>query len=116
MPATTILDAVAVLPAGGDQAPRAARSESIAYTLSHVLVVEEIFRSHLAGKEHLYTFRNMDVRLTTATIRDSQRKIDCWYRDYALDLLEAALAETVRFAFVGGGRERRAALACSCTS
>ena len=96
--------AVEALPAGEDQAPRVTRWESIAYTLSHVLVVDDIFRCHLTGRPHPYAFRNVDARLETAAIRERQREMDRWYREFASDLDEAALAEIVRFEFVGGGR------------
>jgi len=96
--------AVEALPAGEDQAPRVTRWDSIAYTLSHVLVVDDIFRCHLMERPHRYTFRNVDVRLETAAIRERQREMDCWYRAFASSLDEPALAEIVTFEFVGGGR------------
>ncbi len=97
-------DAVEALPSGEDRAPRVTRWESIAYTLSHVLVVDDIFRCHLTGRQHRYTFRNVDERLETGAIRERQREMDCWYRELASNLDEPALAEIVKFEFVGGGR------------
>lgn len=96
--------AVGALPAGEDQASRVTRWESIAYTLSHVLVVDDIFRCHLTGRPHPYTFRNVDERLETAAIRERQSEMDRWYREFAADLDDGALTEIVRFEFVGGGR------------
>jgi uncharacterized damage-inducible protein DinB len=97
-------DAVGALPVGEDQLLRATRWESIAYTLSHVLVVDDIFRCHLSGKSHRYTFRNVEERLEIVTIRDRQREMDCWYREFASGLDEATLEQIVTFEFVGGGR------------
>ena len=55
--------AVAGLPPGEDTKIRETRWESISYTLSHVLVVDDIFRCHLMGVAHGYTFRNMARRM-----------------------------------------------------
>jgi len=97
-------DAVEALPPGEDQKPRKTRWESIAYTLSHVLVVDDIFRCHLEGRPHGYRFRNMDDRLPTAALRERQREMDDWYRALAAGLDDAALAEVVTFTFVGAGQ------------
>lgn len=96
--------AVEALPPGEAQAPRVTRWESIAYTLSHVLVVDDIFRCHLTGRSHSYSFRNVEERLGIATLRDRQREMDCWYREWTSGLDENALADVVEFDFVGGGR------------
>lgn len=95
--------AVEALPPGEDQLPRATRWESITYTLSHVLVVDDIFRCHLEGRPHAYTFRNIEARLPTAAIRERQREMDNWYRNFAWGLDDSMLAEVVSFEFVGGG-------------
>jgi len=97
-------DAVEALPPGEDQSPRVTRWESIAYTLSHVMVVDDIFRCHLEGRLHAYTFRNIDARLPTTAIRERQRELDHWYRNLASRLDDAALEDVVTFEFVGGGQ------------
>lgn len=94
--------AIEALPPGEDQAPRATRWESIAYTLSHVLVVDDIFRHHLTGRPHFYSFRNLKERLSVTEIRDRQREMDRWYCKTASTMDEAALATIVMFEFAGG--------------
>lgn len=96
-------DAVAALPKGEAERPRATRWDSIAYTLSHVLVVDDIFRHHLEGRRHDYRIRNMVERLDVAELRARQRDMDRWYIDHAARLRPNALSEVVRFEFVGGG-------------
>ncbi len=95
---------VAALPRSEAERPRATRWESIAYTLSHVLVVDDIFKHHLEGQRHAYTYRNMDERLGVAELWERQRAMDRWYIDLAAQLRPEALAEVVCFEFVGGGR------------
>jgi len=82
---------------------RTTRWESIAYTLSHVWVVDDLFRRHLEGRTHSYTFRNIPERLPASEIYARQREIDAWYIGYAQRLSEAEAAQTVEFEYVGGG-------------
>ena len=82
---------------------RPTRWESIAYTLSHVWVVDDLFRRHLEGRPHSYSFRNIPERLAPAEIHTRQREMDAWYIAYAAGLSEAEAAQTVAFAYVGGG-------------
>lgn len=99
-------DAVAALPHGEDRKVRATHWESIAYTLSHVMVVDDIFRQHLQGSTHRYTFRNLEDRLPVSRIRERQTELDRWYCDWAAGLDDDALVEEVSFEFVGGGAGR----------
>lgn len=82
---------------------RPTRWESIAYTLSHVLVVDDIFRCHLTGVRHPYKFRNVEVRRSLEELREEQRKMDAWYRGFVTRLPSPRLSEVVPFEFVGGG-------------
>jgi uncharacterized damage-inducible protein DinB len=95
---------VNALPSGEAGRPRATRWESITYTLSHVLVVDDIFKHHLEGRRHGYTYRNMDVRLGITELWERQRGMNRWYADFAAQLDLDGLAEVVRFEFVGGGQ------------
>lgn len=94
---------VSELPPGEAQRPRQTRWESIAYTLSHVLVVDDIFKHHLQGERHSYGYRNCDERLDIAELWARQRMMDQWHAGFAAKLSPEALDETVSFEFVGGG-------------
>lgn len=94
---------VSALPTGEAERPRQTRWESIVYTLSHVLVVDDIFKHHLEGKRHGYTYRNMDARHSIPELWERQRRIDRWYSDIAAGVSPDELHETVSFEFVGGG-------------
>ncbi|MEO9227562.1 MAG: DinB family protein [Devosia sp.] len=95
--------AVQALPPGEDVRERATRWESIAYTLSHVLVVDDIFRCHLTGVSHAYTLRNTAERPPVADIRRRQLEMDHWYKAYTDGLDDHAFSEVVHFRFIGGG-------------
>lgn len=82
---------------------RTTRWESIAYTLSHVLVVDDIFKHHLEGERHNYSYRNMDERLNVAELWRRQRAMDRWFASFAARLDAEALDEVIAFEFVGGG-------------
>ena len=97
-------DCVAALPPHEVERKRCTRWESIGYTLSHVLVVDDIFKHHLEGDRHPYSIRNTQDRLPIAALWARQRDIDRWYTEYAARLTPGALEEMVSFAFVGGGR------------
>ena len=83
---------------------RPTRWESIAYTLSHVWVVDDLFRCHLEGRPHGYTFRNTPERLTGADLAARQRAMDAWYIAYAEGLSDGD--QVVEFEYVGGGAGR----------
>lgn len=97
-------EVVAGLPPGEAARLRATRWESISYTLSHVLAVDDIFRCHLLAVPHAYAIRNFAAPLPLAEIGERQREMDAWYRDHATKLDERGLQNVVAFEFVGGGR------------
>lgn len=95
--------AVAALPPGEAERVRTTRWESIAYTLAHVLVVDDIFKHHLEGGRHSYSYRNMDERLSVPELWERQKVMDRWYIDFLAGLGADELDQTIRFEFVGGG-------------
>ena len=95
---------VSALPPGEAERPRQTRWESIAYTLSHVLVVDDIFKHHLEGERHNYNYRNIDARLDISDLWERQRKMDRWYAAFGARVRPDALNETISFEFVGGGK------------
>ena len=97
-------EVVAGIPCREFERLRATRWESISYTLSHVLAVDDIFRCHLLGIPHAYEIRNFAAPLPFAELRERQRDMDAWYRSHATALIDEELEEVIAFEFVGGGR------------
>ena len=98
-----IFDAVAALPPGEAEKPRASLFRNMVHTLNHNYVIDRIFQAHLEGKPHGYTARNTPDHPSLAELRRSQEEVDAWYVRWADEIDERALDETVRFQFVGGG-------------
>ncbi len=76
---------------------------SILFTLNHIYVVDDIFKSHLTGESHGYTFRNTESCPTIDVIQALQSQMDQWYLDYAGQLKQETLDQLVSFQYVGGG-------------
>lgn len=72
-------------------------------TLNHVHVVDDLFRCHLLGRPHGYTYRNTDVTPRLADLREAVFDLDDWYIAYTNGLSREAEAEVVQFAFLDGG-------------
>lgn len=83
--------------------PRQTRFCNMVLTLSHVFVVDDIFRAHLKGKAHSYTARNVETTPSLDQLRKAQAEIDDWYVATAQALSDEQVSEKVRFKFVGGG-------------
>nr|WP_255557210.1 DinB family protein [Dyella sp. ASV21] len=98
-----IYEAVAALPTGAAEAPRASIFSNMLCTLSHTWVVDDIFRAHLQGRAHGYSRRNTPEPLPLDERWRRQQAMNDWYLDYARQMMPAQAAESVRFQFVGGG-------------
>jgi uncharacterized damage-inducible protein DinB len=98
-----IFDAVAALPEGEAIKPRQSIFKNMVHTLNHNYVINRIFQAHLEGREHGYTARNTPDHPPLTELWRSQQEIDAWYIAWSDALTDAALSETVRFTFVGGG-------------
>jgi uncharacterized damage-inducible protein DinB len=98
-----IFDAVAGLPEGEAVKPRQSIFRNMVHTLNHNYVIDRIFQAHLEGREHGYTARNTPDHPPLGELWRMQQEVDAWYVDWSDALTDAALAETVRFTFVGGG-------------
>ncbi|HEX5476664.1 MAG TPA: DinB family protein, partial [Burkholderiales bacterium] len=61
------------------------------------------FQAHLEGREHGYTARNTPEPPALEELWRAQQEVDAWYVAWSESVSEAALDETVRFTFVGGG-------------
>jgi len=76
---------------------------NILFTLNHIYVVDNIFKSHLTGEAHGYTFRNTEHCPSIEVIQNLQSEIDQWYLDYTKPLNQEALEQQISFQYIGGG-------------
>ncbi len=98
-----MFDAIAALPAGEPEKPRATLFRNMVHTMNHTYVIDRIFQAHLEGRPHEYTARNTQDHPPLAELRSAQEAVDAWYVAWAEKIAEPALDGTVRFQFVGGG-------------
>jgi uncharacterized damage-inducible protein DinB len=96
-------DAVAQLPPGEAVKKRCSLFPNIVHTLNHNYVIDLIFQAHLQGREHGFTARNTTTCPPMEELRQGQREVDNWFVAWSDGLDDAAINETVRFTFVGGG-------------
>lgn len=98
-----MLKNAAKLPEAALNAPRDALFGSIAGTFDHILVVGEIFRAHLEGRDHGHHARHRAEPLPFPEVARRLREMNDHYMALARQWSDRDLAETVRFTFVGGG-------------
>ncbi|HEY5900583.1 MAG TPA: DinB family protein [Burkholderiales bacterium] len=98
-----IFDAVAALPAGEAEKPRATLFKNMVHTLNHNYVIDRIFQAHLEGRPHGYTARNTAEHPPLAELWKAQQEVDAWYVRWADTIAEPALDQVVKFEYVGGG-------------
>lgn len=97
------LAVVAGLPRVELGAPRPILFGSLIRTLHHSYAMDHVWKSHLLGNPHGLLSRNPEHCPALATLMHAQRDIDAWYVAYVDATPGAALEETVRFEFIGGG-------------
>lgn len=95
--------ALAELPAEEVEKRRDTLFGSMAHTLNHNLVIDQIFRGHLTGQPHGHAKRNTPAHPPLPELAAAQAAMNDWYVAYADGVDEAAMAERIRFAFVDGG-------------
>ena len=98
-----IFDAVGGLPEGEATKPRQSLFKSMVHMLNHNYVIDRIFQAHLEGRGHGYAARNTPDHPPLEELWRAQQEVDAWYIAWSDSLTEAALSETLRFTFVGGG-------------
>jgi uncharacterized damage-inducible protein DinB len=98
-----VYTAVAGLPEGEALKPRPTTFQNMVHTLNHLYVVDRIFQAHLEGKDHGYTARNTPTTPSLDELWRNVQALDAWYIARYDELSDAALAEDIRFQFVGGG-------------
>lgn len=100
---TRLYATLAAAPAPLIDMPRPGRPAGLIGTLSHMLVVDLIWRAHLQGRDHGFQARTLDPPQPLAQVQQAQRAVDQWYIDHAQGLDGAALAQVLAFSFVDGG-------------
>ena len=82
---------------------RSSYFKTIIATLSHIYVVDDIFKAHLIGQPHGYITRNTEKIQQFDVLWPRQKVMNQWYIDYVSSLDEKDLARVVNFEYVGGG-------------
>ena len=95
--------AVAALPEGEAVKPRPSVFKNMVHTLNHNYVIDRIFQAHLEGRAHGYGARNTPDHPPLAELWRAQQDIDRWYIEWSNVTPEAALIESIKFTYVGGG-------------
>lgn len=98
--------AVMELPAIEATKKRPTTFDSIANTLNHVLIVDDIFRHHATGRQHPYVSRTPVNHPDLSEIWNQQQEIDAWWINHADSLDQAGLSQEIDFTFVEGGNGR----------
>jgi len=94
------------LPNGEVAKKRQTNFGTMAHTMNHVFVVDDIFRHHLMGQSHGYTSRNTEKTPPLEELFEKHRDMNQWYVDLAAGLSAEDLEEVIYFTFVGGGEGR----------
>ena len=97
-------DAVMAIPEEEALKPRASTFTNMVHTLSHVYVVDDIFRHHLTGRKHAYTMRNLAETPPIPELRRLAQDMDRWYIDEVTGWTSEDLGHVVEFEFVGGNK------------
>jgi uncharacterized damage-inducible protein DinB len=75
-------------------------------TLNHIYVVDRIFRAHLAGEKHPYTATNTPETPEFGELHFAVTETDLWFENYATNIGEPELAQSLAFQFTDGDSGR----------
>lgn len=98
-----VFSAIASLPEGEATKERGTRFGNIVHTLNHVFVIDSVFQAHLQGRPHHFGARNTATHPPLSELAQAVDALDRWYIDHVRTLSDDALAERIRFRFIGGG-------------
>lgn len=99
-----MFDAVAALPEGEAEKPRASLFRNMVHTLNHIHVIDRIWQAHLEGRDHGYEARNTKDHPPLAELWRLQQAVDAWYVGWSDAQSDASLGETVNYTLIGGNR------------
>jgi uncharacterized damage-inducible protein DinB len=97
-----ILAATAALPPGEAAKQRQTLFKTMIGTLNHNYVVDLIWQSHLQGRPHGFTARNMVLHAEIEALREAQARLNGWYVEWADAQTPDTLAERLSFKFISG--------------
>jgi uncharacterized damage-inducible protein DinB len=98
-----LLDAIAALPPDEVIKKRTAAFGGMSFALAHVVIVDQIWRAHLLGKDHGFKSRTTVSPDSLASLTEKLNETGNWYIQYADFMTEPLLNEKVNFLFVDGG-------------
>ena len=75
-------------------------------TLTHIYVVDRVFRAHLSEEPRPFDATNTKVTPTLEQLRTDVEATDAWYANYVSSLRAPALSEVLAFTFTDGDRGR----------
>ena len=97
-------EAVMSLPESEINKHRLTNFKSMALTLNHVFVVDDMFRAHLEGRSHGYAARNTPECPPMELLWQRTQEMDQWFVESTRQAgWNDDLTEVVEFEFVGGG-------------
>jgi uncharacterized damage-inducible protein DinB len=70
--------------------------------LNHIYVVDRIFQAHLLGEQHGYSATNTEATPELGELQFSVAETDAWYEDYACNVTDSKLYESIAFRFTDG--------------
>ncbi len=74
--------------------------------LDHIYVVDRIFRAYLLGQPHGYTATNTDATPSLGELHFAASETDAWYEQYATQITNQQLKESITFKFTDGDAGR----------
>jgi len=92
--------------AASTTAEHAATLHTAIRTLNHIYVVDRIFRAHLAGEKHPYTATNTPETPELGELHFAVTETDLWFENYASNIGEPELAQSLAFQFTDGDSGR----------
>jgi uncharacterized damage-inducible protein DinB len=99
-----LYDALRVAPTDVIDRPRPGRAGGLISTLTHIYVVDRIWRGHLEGQPHGFTTRNLAQLWPLAELEEAQKSESGWYLEFVYSQSEESLTQVVDFNFVDGGK------------
>ena len=100
---TITYDSVLKLPEHEILKVRDTNFKTIAQTLNHIFVVEDIFKAHLTGEKHDYIARNTVDVPAIDRLWSLEQKMNDWYLNLIENSSANDLSEVINFEFVDGG-------------
>ena len=99
-----LFDGMAALPPGELTKERPTLFKTMIGTMNHLFVIDLMWQAHLEGRPHGFTRRDGVLHPDLAGLRQAQRTLDDWYRDWSAAQTAASLDEMVEFTLTTGNK------------